>query len=192
MAVERDLYQHRIGQIERLRVDAHRVALDHPGLLHLLRCAQHGEGLSPTACPISCRLARASACSTARIFSVNLVHGSHYLPQTPNQKIFLFYSKFEDKTENKTGRSVPILTASRRSYRSRPNCQGPGWLPPARGARHLGAHGTAKADCAVAQATESTLTSTNPMLWGATEARHNGPETGAPPWLRLTTGDTRR
>ncbi len=43
VAVERDLYQHRISQIQRLRVEAHGVALDHSGLLHLLDAAPAGR-----------------------------------------------------------------------------------------------------------------------------------------------------
>ena len=89
-------------------------------------------------------------------------------PRTPNQKIFLFYSKFEDKTENKTGRGLHTHCI-RRSYRNRPQLPRPGWLPPARGACHWGPQ-HCRADCAVAQATDKHTYQHKPRCSGATEA----------------------
>jgi hypothetical protein len=68
-----------VSDNQRLGIQAHGVALDHPeSSIFLMRL--QAKGLRPTAWPISCRLARALACSTARIFCRG-VHAVDYLAQ---------------------------------------------------------------------------------------------------------------
>src|SRR3989344_3532156 len=61
---------------------------------------QQGDALRPTACPISCRLARALPCSTARIFLSSRSIGWIIHQSSTTQKIILRFTPFEANSAN--------------------------------------------------------------------------------------------
>ena len=63
---------------ERLRVDAHRVALDHPGLFHLLDAPPARRRAQPHGLPNFLQAGSGVGLQYSENFSVNLVHGIHY------------------------------------------------------------------------------------------------------------------
>ena len=63
---------------ERLRVDTHRVALDHPGFLHLLDAPPARRRAQPHGLPNLLQAGAGVGLQYSENFSINLIHGAHY------------------------------------------------------------------------------------------------------------------